>query len=274
MSYKINILLFVFLLSVFSGCATRDNADFDLFYTQVSILSEETSISIQQAQLFAELNMVEAISNGDSDLLESIVLKRTGTFVLTTDSTSIYSKLIQAEAQFSETTLLLRLYALFLAEITNYDQLDFDLFPSDVPEKQLLRAVIVSLTEFGVTEFDAKKVSLTMDEASDEILLISTSAAELIEATANAVQATYFDIATRRQIDIVTHGNPVELVEDLVFINNQTTTLLANLKILHDSWLEIPAIHAELNNSLSEETVSMTLRILIERMLLLREEEQ
>jgi hypothetical protein len=91
------ILLCAFLLTFYSGCATRDNTDFQLFSVQTAILIEETASSICSARLLAELNIAEAITDGNTQLLESSILQREGPFTLKTDSLLITSGLTAAE---------------------------------------------------------------------------------------------------------------------------------------------------------------------------------
>ncbi len=264
-------LFIAILLIAVSGCATRDNTDFQLFHTQTAILAEETAVTLESAQLLAEMNMVETIADGDGELLESLVLQRKNAFTLSTDSTSISAVIAGAENEVNEAALAISVYTLLLAEITESRDTAFEINTAAGPYRGVLSAAIAVLVEHGTIERDAEKTRQAMLTASPAIESISAAMAEITEATANSVQATYADMAARRQREITTTGYPGESVNELVELNRHATLLLGNLKTIHDAWLSVPAIHDELMSSLTESSISVTLRILAERMIEIRE---
>ncbi|MCK5132780.1 MAG: hypothetical protein KAR40_11580 [Candidatus Sabulitectum sp.] len=268
-----NKLRAVLILIAMAGCATRDNTDFQLFNIQTGVLAEETAVALESAQLLAETNLVEAINDGDRNLLENLVLQRENIFTLGTDSTSIAARLTEALSSADEAAGVMGIYTLLLAEMTESQNIAFKVNAAAGPRMGILTAAIAALVEHGTIEHDAERTGRAMQTASPAIDSISTAMAELTEAAANAVQATYADMAARRQMCIVTTGYPAEAVMELVTLNQQVTTLLHNLQVIHDAWLTIPSIHYELMSSLSETSISATLRILIERMNEIREEE-
>ena len=93
-----NLVSLSILLPAVLGCATRDNADFQTFHAQTTILAGETAATQESALFLAEMNLVEAISDGHGDgkLLECLVLQREDSFALQTDSTSILAALSRA----------------------------------------------------------------------------------------------------------------------------------------------------------------------------------
>ncbi len=266
------ILLCAFLLTFYSGCATRNNTDFKLFSVQTAILIEETAVSIGSARLLAELNIAEAITEGNAQLLEASILQREDPFTLKTDSLLITSGLAAAENELNDAGHAIADYSMLLDEITRPGTTLFQLTPSALPNTSLLAAAIAVLVEQGKVEHDAEIISTAMLAAAPSMESISLSMAELTQAVANTVQASYADMAARRQMNIIMQNNSLENVEELFILNRQATTLLGKLELLHESWQNIPAVHEELRSSLSEATVSVTLRVLAERMNEIREE--
>ncbi len=262
------------LLLVVSGCATRDNTDFQLFHVQTTILVEETATAMESAQLFAEMNMVETIVEGDGELLENLVLEREDAFTLGTDSTSMVAGLFRAADKVDEAALTLITYSLLLAEITESNRIAFEQAALTELNSGILTAAIAVLVEHGTIEHDAERTVQAMQIASPAIETLSAAMAELTETTANTVQATYADMSVRRQREITEEGYPLEAVRELVALNQEATALLDNLNLLHNAWLSIPAVHTELMNSLTETSISATLRILSERMNEIRKEKQ
>jgi len=261
------------LLITASGCATRDNSDFQQFHIQSTILAEETAAKLGSVREIVEINLVEAIAEGNAQLLEDLVLQHESTFVLASDSTSISAGLARAHREVEETAFALGLYSLLLTEITESQSIAYELNSLTVPGADLLTALIATLVEHGTTEHDARKAGSAMNAASPAVESISEAMAEQTEAWANAVQAAYSDMSARRQRIITDDGYPAEAVIELLELNRQVTALLGEIEIIHDAWLIIPAIHSELISSLTDTSVSATLRILAERMNQLREEE-
>ncbi len=261
------------LLITASGCATRDNSDFQQFHIQSTILAEETAAKLGSVREIVEINLVEAIAEGNAQLLEDLVLQHESTFVLASDSISISAGLARAHREVEETAFALGLYSLLLTEITESQSIAYELNSLTVPGADLLTALIATLVEHGTTEYDARKAGCAMNAASPAVESISEAMAEQTEAWANAVQAAYSDMSARRQRIITGDGYPAEAVIELLELNRQVTALLGEIEIIHDAWLIIPAIHNELISSLTDTSVSATLRILAERMNQLREEE-
>ncbi len=261
------------LLITASGCATRDNSDFQQFHIQSTILAEETAAKLGSVREIVEINLVEAIAEGNAQLLEDLVLQHESTFVLASDSISISAGLARAHREVEETAFALGLYSLLLTEITESQSIAYELNSLTVPGADLLTALIATLVEHGTTEHDARKAGSAMNAASPAVESISEAMAEQTEAWANAVQAAYSDMSARRQRIITDDGYPAEAVIELLELNRQVTALLGEIEIIHDAWLIIPAIHNKLISSLTDTSVSATLRILAERMNQLREEE-
>ncbi|MCD4707285.1 MAG: hypothetical protein K8S62_06070 [Candidatus Sabulitectum sp.] len=260
---------------IVSGCATRSNTDFRLFHTQTVILAEETVATMESAQLLAEMNLVETIvDDNNGELLENLVLQREGAFTLTMDSTSISAVLEKSGRSVDEAALAINIYSLLLTEVTESQNIAFEINAAAGPHKGILSAAIAVLVEHGTIEHDAERTCQAMLTASPAIESISEAMAELTEATANSVQATYADMAARRQRKIVSNGYTCKVVMELVELNRHVTALLGDLQIIHDAWLTVPAIHDELKNSLTETSISATLRILAGRMNEIREESQ
>ncbi len=272
MRNKKTLLLCTFLFIIYTGCATRDNTEFQFFSVQTAILIEETASSIGSARLLAELNLIEAIADGNTQLLQYSLLQREGPFTLKTDSLLITSSLAAAEIDFNDAGHAIADYSMLLDEITRPGSSLFQIFPTASANTSLLAAAIAVLVEQGKGEHDAETISTAMLAAAPSMESISLSMTELTEAVANTVQASYADMAARRQMNITMQNNSLENVEELFILNRQATTLLRKLKLLHESWQNIPAVHEELRSSLSEASVSVTLRVLAERMNEIREE--
>lgn len=264
------------MLAAVPGCATRDNADFQAFHTQTAILALETAATQESALFLAEMNLVEAISDGygDGELLEFLVLQRKDPFTLQTDSTSILSVLSRAKRELDEAAIAISLYSMLLAEISEKQVIALELSALAEPFAGVLSSAIAVLIEQGTVEHDAEKTLLAMQTAAPAVESLSEAMSALTLATANAVQATYTDMAARRQRNIIEEGYPEEAVMELVVLNRQVTILLRNLQAVHDSWITVPVIHTELMNSLTEASISSTLRILTERLSEIRGEEQ
>ena len=256
-----------------SGCATRDNSDFQLFYIQSTILTEETAATLESVKAIVEINLVEAVAEGNGELLEDLVLQRESTFVLASDSASISAGLARAEREVEETAFALGIYSLLLTETTQSQSIAYELNSLTMPGAGLRTALIATLVEHGTTEHDAEKAGNAMKAASPAIESISEAMAEQTEAWANAVQAAYADMSGRRQRIITEDEFPAEAVMDLLELNRHTAALLGEIETIHNAWLIIPAIHSELISSLTETSISTTLRILAERMDEIREEE-
>ncbi len=261
------------LLITASGCATRDNSDFQQFHIQSTILAEETAANLESVREIVEMNLVEAIAEGNEELLEDLVLQRESIFVLTSDSTSISAGLARAAREVEETAFALGIYTLLLTETTESQSIAYEPNSLTMPGAELLTSLIATLVEQGTTELGAEKAGNAMNAASPAIESISEAMAEQTEAWANAVQAAYSDMSARRQRIITDDGYPEEAVIELMELNWQVTALLGEIETIHDAWLTIPAIHNELINSLTETSISATLRILAERMDEIREEE-
>lgn len=270
---KLQFVAILFMAVSVSGCATRDNSDFQIFYIQSTILTEETAATLESVKAIVEMNLVEAISQGNGELLEDLVLYRESTFVLASDSTTISAGLARAQSEVEETAFALGLYSLLLIETTESQSIAYELNSLTIPGAGLLTALIATLVEHGTTEHDAEKAANAMKAASPVIESISEVMAEQTEAWANVVQAAYADMSGRRQRIITDDGYPAEAVMDLLELNRHTAALLGEIETIHDAWLTIPAIHNELINSLTETSVSATLRILAERMDEIRKEE-
>ncbi|MCK5842952.1 MAG: hypothetical protein KAH31_12330, partial [Candidatus Sabulitectum sp.] len=251
----------------------RDNSDFQQFHIQSTILAEETAANLESVRKIVETNFVEAIAEGNGELLEDLVLQRESTFVLASDSTTISAGLARAAREVEETAFAIDIYSLLLAETTESQSIAYELNSLTMPGADLLTALIATLVEHGTIEHDAEKACISMKAASPAIESISQAMAEQTEAWANAVQAAYSDMSARRQRIIIDDGYPQEAVIELLELNLQVTVLLGEIEIIHDGWLTIPAIHNELINSLTETSISTTLRILAERMDQIREEE-
>ena len=257
---------------MYTGCATRDNTDFQLFTVQTAILVEETNFTIRSAHLLAELNLMEAIADGNSLLLEHSILQRNGPFMLRADSLSIVSGLITAESKSKEAMHAFADYTLLLAEITRPEGAGIQLNSISSSETALLAGAIAALVEQGTAERDAETLNTAMMAAAPAVDSICLSMAAVTQCVANTVQASYADMAARRQMNITVNDSSLENVEELFVLNREVTTLLRNLEMLQESWLSIPAIHEELRTSLSEASVSVTLRVLAERMNEIRED--
>ena len=272
MRNKKMILLCAFLFIFYSGCATRDNTDFHLFTVQTAILIDETAASFESARLLAELNISEAIADGNTELLEYYILQREGPFTLKTDSLSLTSGLIDAENDLANTGHAIADYSILLDEISRSESTLFQLIPTSSPNTSLLAAAIAVLVEQGKTEHDAEIISTSMLAAAPAMESISFSMAELTQAVANTVQASYADMVARRQMNIIMQNNSLENIEEIFTLNRQATSLLGKLELLNESWKSIPAVHEELRSSLFEASVSVSLRVLAERMNEIREE--
>ncbi len=269
---KLQFFTILLLAISISGCATRDNSDFQLFHIQSAILAEETATTLESVKAIVEMNQVEAIAQGNEELLENLVLYRESTFVLASDSTTISAGLARAQSEVEETAFALSLYSLLLVEVTEPQTIAFEL--NDLVTTSLLSEAVATLVEHGAIEYDAKITADAMQVASSAIESLSEAMAEITVATANAVQASYADMAARRQMEIITNRYSTDDVIELSELNRQVKALLGKLDTIHDSWVSLPAIHTELINSLTETSTSLTLRILWERMNEIREETQ
>lgn len=267
-------LFFAILPVVVCGCATGNNTDFRLFNIQTAVLARETASILESARLLAEMNLVETIADGDGELLENLILQRENVFTLSTDSTSTSAALEKSGKSVNEAALAINIYSLLLVEATESQEIAFEINAAAEPHTGILSSAIAVLVEHGTVEHDAERTRQAMRTASPAIESISEAMAELTGATANAVQAIYADMAARRQREIVTTGYPAESVNELVELNRHVTALLGDLQIIHDAWLTVPAIHNELMGSLTETSISATLRILAGRMNEIREESQ
>lgn len=267
-------MLFIsILLITASGCATRDNSDFQQFHIQSTILAGETAANLESVREIVEINLVEAIADGNGELLEDLLLQRESIFVLTSGSTTISAGLARAAIEVEETAFALGIYSLLLTEATESQSISYELNSLTMPGADLLTALITTLVEHGTIEHDAEKIDIAMIAASPAIESISEAMAEQTEAWANAVQAAYSDMSARRQRIIIDDGYPAEAVMELLELNRQVTALLGEMQTIRDSWLTVPVIHNELIKSLTETSISATLRILAERMNEIREEE-
>lgn len=266
-------MLFIsILLITASGCATRDNSDFQQFHIQSTILAGETAANLESVREIVEINLVEAIAEGNGELLEDLLLQRESIYVLTSNSTTISAGLARAAIEVEEAAFALGIYSLLLTEATESQSIAYEL-NSTMPGADLLTALITTLVEHGAIEHDARKTADAMQAASPAIESLSEAMAEQTEAWANAVQAAYSDMSARRQRIIIDDGYPAEAVMELLELNRQVTVLLGEMKTICDSWLTVPVIHNELIKSLTETSISATLRILAERMNEIREEE-
>lgn len=245
-----NSLSVVLLVITFAGCATRDNTDFMFFHIQTGLLAEETAETIESAIALEQSNQIEAISHGDYDLLEGVILKREETFSLRADSSTLLSALNTASATAELSCRSLSAYTLLLSELTASNDLAFALNSSLEPHFGVFASVIGILVEQGRLEYDSERIHQAMLDASPAVDSISTAMAALITGTANSVQASYADIAARIQRDLLTEGFPVEYVEELFLLNGVVSDLLGRLEALHYGWTVIPIIHDELMLSL------------------------
>ncbi|MEA3266926.1 MAG: hypothetical protein U9P42_08285, partial [Candidatus Fermentibacteria bacterium] len=160
-------LLFIpILLIMASGCATRDNSGFQQFHIQSTILAEETAASLESVRAIVEINLVEAIAEGNRELLEGLVLKRESTFVLASDSASISAGLARAAREVDETAFALGVYSLLLTETTESQSVAYELDSFMLPGADLLTALISTLVEHGTIEHDAEKTGDAMQAAS------------------------------------------------------------------------------------------------------------
>lgn len=268
--YKIYLILT--LLTV--GCATRDNTEFHQFSEQIALLSEETSLVLQSAVTLSELNRSEAIAEQNPELLEAVVLQRTGTYSLTGDTADMHFALLNLISSSTSSANALLYYALLLGELTN--QSDFTVATSNLLNPYLgnFAPVISVLVHQGKIEKSTTETQATMHLADSTVSNVSNNIAVSLQVTANSVQAVYALMSARRQREIITEGYPIELVDELLQLNSTSVEILSRLELLNRAWKILPGIHRELASSLSENSTSATLKILGTMLLDLREEQE
>ncbi len=268
--YKIYLILI--LLTV--GCATRDNTEFRQFSEQITLLSEETSLVLQSVVTLSELNRSEAIAEQNPELLEATILQRTGTYSLTGDTTVMHFALLNLISSSTSSTDALLYYALLLEELTN--QSDFTIATSDLLNPYLgnFASVISVFVHQGKIEKSTAVTQTMMHLADSTVSDVSNNIAVSLQVTANSVQAIYVLMSARRQREIITEGYPIELVEELLQLNSASVEILSRLELLNKAWKILPGIHRELASTLSENSTSATLKILGTMLLDLREEQE
>lgn len=254
------IYLILFLLTV--GCATRDNTNFQQFSEQIDLLSEETSLVLESAVILSELNRSEAIAEQNPELLETIVLQRHDTYLLTGDTSGMHYALVNLATSSENSANTLLYYSLLLTELTNKPDLSLEL---DDFLRQFLgdfTQVITVLVQQGKIEKSAAVIHSMMLEADSTVFNTSNNLATSLHVTANSVQAIYALMAARRQREIITEGYPIELVNELLQINNTAVEILSKLELLNSAWKIVPGIHRELTSTLSDNSTSATLTVL------------
>lgn len=268
--YKIYLILI--LLTV--GCATRDNTEFHQFSEQIAFLSEETSLVLQSAVILSELNRSEAIAEQNPELLEAAVLQRTGTYSLTGDTTIMHFALLNSISSSISLANTLLNYALLLEELT--DVSDFTIATSDLLNPYLgnFAPVISVLVHQGKIEKSTTETQSMMQSADSTVSDVSNNIAASMQVTANSVQAIYALMSARRQREIIAEGYPIELVDELLQLNSASVEILSRLELINSLWKTLPTIHRELVSSLSENSTSATLKILGTTLLDLREESE
>jgi|GEM_PF-2141880 len=257
----------VFLVLCAAGCATRDNTEFQLFHTQTRILADGTAAAFESALLFSRQNLVEAIADGNIDLLENMILQREGVFTLSGDPATIPAGLSLAQRAVREAGSTIAEYTMLLAAITDSTNIAFSIGNAGQPYTGVFASVTAVLVEHGRIEHDSRRVLAAMQTASPQIDSLSSAMAELNVASANAVQAAYADMAARRQRAIAYSGGSPEAVRELIALNTEASSLLDELSALRDVWLLVPAVHSELMSSLVSVSSSSTLRVLTMRLI-------
>jgi hypothetical protein len=257
----------VFLVLTLQGCATRDSSEFRGFHDQTLVLGGGTAEALESALLFTRKNLVEAISEGNSELLDDLVLEREDVFTLAGDSATMQAALSRALRDVKQTTSTIGVYTMLLAELTDSTGLAFSIIDAGEPYIGVFATATAVLIEQGRIEHDSRRMHQAMQTAVPAVESIATAMAELTIASANAVQAAYADMAARRQRAMAFSGATPAAVQELIALNTEAALLLEKMRTLRDSWLLVPVIHSELMNSLIDVTASSTLRVLTERML-------
>ncbi len=264
----------VLILVLVAGCAIRDNTDLSNFHTQTGLLADETVNALEIAESFSHINMIEAIVDGEDELLEKLILKRESSFFMTTDSTSLSAELHRAGNAVSFTAASLSSYTTILWQLSEGNNLSLCVNSSTEPISGLFASVLIALVEQGRIEKNTGRMQQAMDEASPVIEELARAMADICVAAANSVQGCYADMSARRQRNIVNQGYLLESVEELSMLNSEVVELLAELEILHNGWLSVPLIHKELMLSLSDNSTSASLKILINRIDEIRKENE
>ena len=271
---KNNKFYLILIILTVSSCGTRDNTELLQFNQQLTLLSEETSLVIGSVTVLSDINRAESIAEHNPEQLESIILQRNGTYSLTGDTTARHYALLNSFSTLEKSTNALLYYSLLLAELT--DESDITIEISDILQPFLgdFAAAFAVLFYQGSIEKSSTATQTIMQGADSSVEDVSSNIAMSLHSTANSVQATYSLMAARRQRSIITEGYPIELIEELLELNNTTVEILARLELLNRAWSLVPDIHRELASSISDNSISATVKILGSMLLDLREEEE